>query len=78
MDAKKRGKLLKTMRQKQGMPQLQAADKLHVSDKTVSKWERSLGFPDISMFHALSELYHLDLFALLSGALYLKQKDRAI
>ncbi len=75
MDNKKIGTLLRTMRLQNSLTQLQVAENLHISDKTVSKWERGLGLPDISMLHALSKLYHLDLFALLSGELQPNKKD---
>ncbi len=51
------------------MTQLALADKLHVSDKAVSKWERGLGCPDISLLTALSETLGINLPELLSGTL---------
>lgn len=40
MDNVKIGNLINKLRKEKGMTQLQLAEKLHISDKTVSKWER--------------------------------------
>lgn len=42
MDCKKTGNLIKNLRIKQNMTQLQLAERLFVSDKTISKWERGV------------------------------------
>ncbi len=39
MDCAKVGQLILQLRQEKGLTQLQLADKLHISNKTVSKWE---------------------------------------
>ena len=41
------GTIIKELREKNGMTQLQLAEKLGVSDKSISKWERFRGMPDI-------------------------------
>lgn len=69
MDAVKTGMLIRTLRREKGLTQLQLAQKLHVSDKTVSKWERGQGCPDISSLPALSGVLDADLEQLLSGEL---------
>lgn len=43
MDYTKTGRLIRMLRREKGLTQLQLAQKLHVSDKAVSKWERGLG-----------------------------------
>ena len=40
MDNVKIGNLINKLRKEKGMTQLQLAERLHISDKTVSKWER--------------------------------------
>lgn len=40
MDHTKIGKLIYTLRKEKGLTQLQLAEAMHISDKTVSKWER--------------------------------------
>ena len=42
------GAVIKELREKYHLTQLELADKLNVSDKTVSKWETGKGYPDIS------------------------------
>lgn len=44
MDNTKIGRLIYTLRKEKGMTQLQLAERMNISDKTVSKWER--GFAD--------------------------------
>ena len=51
------------------MTQLQLAEILHISDKTVSKWERGQGCPDISLLVDLSRVLGVDMEKLLSGRL---------
>ena len=51
------------------MTQLQLAEKLHISDKTVSKWERGMGSPEVSLIAQLSSVFDVDLQDLLSGEL---------
>ena len=53
MDCEKTGKLIRRLRQEKGYTQAGLADRLHVSDKAVSKWERGLGCPDISLLPQL-------------------------
>lgn len=67
MDAKKTGKYIQMNRKKQGMSQKELADKLNITDKAISKWERGLSFPDISMLIPLSEILEISLYDLLTG-----------
>lgn len=67
MDNSKLGKQIYQLRKENRMTQLQLAQRMHISDKTVSKWERGLGCPDISLLTQLAELFHVDLDALLAG-----------
>ena len=69
MDNQKIGELIRRLRKEKGMTQLQLAEKLHISDKTVSKWERGTGCPEISLFGALSRVFEVDVQNLLSGEL---------
>ena len=43
MDCAKMGDIIRTMRRERNLTQRQLADRLNISDKTVSKWERGLG-----------------------------------
>lgn len=61
------GTIIRTLRLEQQLTQKQLADKLHISDKTVSKWERGLGLPDVALIPALAELLQADIQKLLRG-----------
>ena len=47
MDLVKIGKIISEARKNKGMTQRELANKLHISDKAISKWERGIGCPDI-------------------------------
>ena len=57
MDAGKTGKFIAKKRKSMNMTQNELAKKLHITDKAVSKWERGLSFPDISILIPLAEAY---------------------
>ena len=61
------GSTIRKLREKQGLTQLQLAEKLCVSDKAVSKWETGKGFPDISLIEALANILRVSVPELLSG-----------
>lgn len=69
MDYQKIGGTIRRLRLEQCLTQKQLAQKLALSDKTVSKWERGLGCPDVSVLQELSTLLGADLCALLRGEL---------
>ena len=69
MNQKKIGELIRAARREHGFTQQELADKMNISDKTVSKWECGLGCPDLSLLPQLSEILGLDLSALLDGQL---------
>ena len=69
MDNEKIGNLIYKLRKENRMTQLQLAERLHISDKAVSKWERGLGCPDVSLLTDLSRVFGVDLEKLLSGQL---------
>lgn len=55
MDTSKFGKFISDQRKALGMTQADLGNKLMVTDKEVSKWERGLGFPDINTLEPLAE-----------------------
>ena len=67
MDTAKTGAYLASLRKAAGMTQQDAADRLGVSNKTVSKWESGGGFPDITVLPALAELYGVTADDILAG-----------
>lgn len=69
MDTGLIGGLIRRLRTEHGLTQRQLAQQLHVSDKAVSKWERGLGCPDVSLLPALAQVLGVELEGLLSGQL---------
>lgn len=67
MDAKKTGMIIAVRRRELGYTQKELADKLHVSDKAVSRWETGKGFPEISILEDLSRVLELSLDEILYG-----------
>ena len=61
------GDLLQTLRKEKGWTQQQLADLLHVTNKTVSKWERNEAYPETSTLIELSKLFQISLDDLLNG-----------
>jgi len=51
------------------MTQKEVAEQMHISDKTISKWERGLGCPDVSLLGELSELFEINIEKILLGDL---------
>lgn len=56
MDSNRGGALIRRLRQERGLTQRQLAERLHVSDRTVSKWECGAGSPEVSLLPELAEL----------------------
>lgn len=69
MDREKIGALIARLRKEQSMTQRKLAERIQVSDKAVSKWERGLGCPDVSILTQLSDVLGIELITLLSGSL---------
>lgn len=67
MDNKQFGNFIKEMRKKNNLTQRQLAEKLHLTDKAVSKWERGLSYPDISVLEPLAEVLGVSVQALITG-----------
>lgn len=61
------GAVIKELREKNRMTQAELAEKLNVSDKTVSKWETAKGFPDISLLEPIAKAFGVSITELLSG-----------
>ncbi len=67
MDNNKIGKAITYLRKRAGYTQKDLAERIGVSDKAVSKWERGIGLPDISYLRKLSILLDTDTDSLLAG-----------
>lgn len=69
MDCEKVGNLILQLRKEKNMTQKQVACLLNISDKTVSKWERGLGCPDVSILTELSKILDINIEKILLGDL---------
>lgn len=67
MDQARTGRFIAQARKKTGCTQKQLAEKLNISDKTVSKWECGNGFPEVSLLLPLCEALGVTVNDLLSG-----------
>lgn len=67
MEIKKVGDAIAYLRKRAGYTQKDLADRIGISDKAVSKWERGLGLPDVSYLAKLSILLDTDTDSLLAG-----------
>lgn len=61
------GAIIKQLREKRKMTQLELAEILNVSDKTVSKWETGKGYPDITLIEPIAKALGISTIELLSG-----------
>ena len=55
MDAQYTGNVIARLRRELGLTQKDLAQRLHVTDKAVSKWERGVNFPDLGLMESLAE-----------------------
>ena len=61
------GAVIRELREKKQLTQAELAEKLYISDKTVSKWENGKGYPDISLLEGLANALGVSVAELLSG-----------
>lgn len=61
------GKTIAKLRKVKGWTQIELAEKLQVSDKAISKWEKDSGTPSIEFFPALAELFDVSIDYLMTG-----------
>lgn len=61
------GTVIKQLREKCGMTQAELAERIGVSDKTVSKWETAKGLPDISLLQPLAQALGVSVIELMNG-----------
>lgn len=75
MDLSKVGQLIRARRLALRLTQRELADVVGVSDKAVSKWERALGCPDVTLLGALSAALGVDIASILAGEMPEKERD---
>lgn len=59
--------VIRQLRESNQLTQAELAEKLGVSDKTISKWETAKGYPDISLLEPLAQIFKISLAELFSG-----------
>ena len=69
MDCVKIGNLIARLRKEKNLTQKNIADALGIQNKTVSKWERGLGCPDLSLWPELSNILGVDMKQMMEGEL---------
>ncbi len=74
MDNKKFGEFIKELRKEKKLTQKELGEKLNITDKAISKWERGLSFPDIAVLKDLAEFFEIDISELLNGERGKKQE----
>lgn len=67
MDRYVTGTVIKELREKYHLTQAELAEKLNISDKTVSKWETAKGYPDISLLEPIAKIFDISVTELISG-----------
>ena len=67
MDQLKIGKFIAECRKQKQLTQLQLADKLGITDKAISKWERGIAMPDTSIMLELCDILCISVNELLNG-----------
>ena len=67
MDNKKFGEFIAQLRKEKRLTQKELADRLFISDKAVSKWERGLSMPNVSMLIPMAEILGVTVTELLRG-----------
>ncbi len=77
MDPIQTGRLISDLRKQKGMNQIEFAQQLNISNRTVSKWENGDGFPDITLLPDIAELLGITTDELLSGELNKTEDKKA-
>ena len=67
MDYNKIGKFIAAERKAQKLTQAKLAEKLFISEKTISKWENGNGIPDTNSLPKLCKIFNVSLNELLNG-----------
>ncbi len=76
MNQEKTGKFLVSLRKARGWTQKEVAKRIGVTEQAVSKWERGLGFPDVSLWKVICQTYDISLMELMQGERIEEQEER--
>lgn len=78
MDKEQLGSFISQLRKEQNITQKELADILGVTDKAVSKWERGLSFPDISLLEPIAAAFDVSIPELLQGKRFPKKEPVSV
>ncbi|MEY8320702.1 helix-turn-helix transcriptional regulator [Lachnospiraceae bacterium 46-61] len=78
MDNQKFGEFIASIRKERGWTQLELANKLNVTDKAISKWERGIGFPDLKMIEPLAKVLDVSIAEIMYAEKQKKMKNNHI
>ena len=70
------GMMIASLRKEKGMTQLELAEKMGVTDKAVSKWERDISCPDINTIPKLAELFGISVDELMRFKVESSSEDK--
>ncbi|MCM1100310.1 MAG: helix-turn-helix domain-containing protein [Clostridium sp.] len=75
MDSRKFGEFIAAVRKEKGWTQAELAEKLNVTDKAVSRWERGLGFPDINTVKPLADALEVSVSEIMQSEKDVKEEQ---
>ena len=61
MDVQRFGAFIQSRRKELGLTQGELGQKLNVTDKAISRWERCVGFPDINLLEPLADALQISI-----------------
>ena len=70
------GMMISSLRREKGMTQLELAEKMGVTDKAVSKWERDLSYPDLNSIPKLAEIFGVSVEDLMQNRLESQREEK--
>ena len=76
MKKKTLGMMISSLRKEKGMTQLELAEKMGVTDKAVSKWERDLSYPDLNSIPKLAEIFGVSVEDLMQNRLESQREEK--
>lgn len=78
IDNDKFGKFIAELRTESGLTQKEVGEKIGISDKAVSKWERGLSLPDISLLDPLAKLFNVSITEIIHGERILEDENLSV
>lgn len=69
------GRLLTRLRKELGLTQKELGERLQVSDRTISKWERGVGLPDVFLLKEIAKVFGVEIEGILTGELFEQEKN---